>query len=76
MFSSASHAQVVQIRVELATTKKHDLSADDYFRKIKNLADELAAADAPLHNDEVVAYLLASLGLDYDPFCHVHDHQA
>jgi hypothetical protein len=31
MFASASRARVVQIRVELATTKKRDLSMDDYF---------------------------------------------
>jgi hypothetical protein len=68
MFSSTSHARIVQIRVELATTKKRDLSADDYFRKIKNLADEMAAADAALRDDEIVAYLLAGLDIYYDPF--------
>jgi hypothetical protein len=54
--------------VELATTMKCDLSADDYFRKIKSLVDEMAVADAPLRDDEIVAYLLAGLSLDYDPF--------
>jgi hypothetical protein len=68
MFASASRARVVQIQVELTTTKKHDLSADDYFHKIKSLASEMAAADAPLRDDEVVAYLLAGLGADYDSF--------
>jgi hypothetical protein len=68
MFASASRARVVQIRVELATTKKCDLSTDDYFRKIKSLASEMAAIDAPLRDDEVVAYLLASLDVDYDSF--------
>jgi hypothetical protein len=68
MFSSAVRARVVQVRIDLATTKKRDLSAADYFRKIKGFASELAAADAPLRNDEVVAYLLAGLGSDYDPF--------
>jgi hypothetical protein len=58
----------IKICVELATTKKRDLSADDYFYKIKNLADEMATADAALHDDEIVAYLLAGLGIDYDPF--------
>lgn len=56
------------MRVELATTKKGDLSAADYFRKIKALVSELIAADAPLRDDEIIAYLLAGLGLTYDPF--------
>lgn len=68
MFSSSTRARTVQIRVELATTKKHGFSAADYFRKIKNLAIEMAAADAPLRDDEVIAYLLAGLGADYDAF--------
>lgn len=68
MFSSSTRARIVQIRVELATTKKRDLSAAAYFSKIKSLASELTAADAPLRDDEVVAYLLAGLGSDYDPF--------
>jgi hypothetical protein len=54
--------------VELATAKKCDLSAADFFRKITGLASELAAADAPLRDEEVLAYLLAGLPADYDPF--------
>lgn len=61
MFSSAIRARAVQVRVDLATTKKRDLSAADYFRKIKSLAAELAAADAPLRTDEIIAYLLSWL---------------
>lgn len=56
------------MRVDLTTTKKRDLSAADYFHKIKSMASELAAADAPLRDDEVIAYLLAGLGPTYDPF--------
>ena len=68
MFSSATRARAVQVCVDLATTKKRDLSAADYFRKIKSLASELATADAPLRDDEIIAYLLAGLPPDYDPF--------
>jgi hypothetical protein len=58
----------VQIRVELATMKKRDLSAADFFHKITGLATELAAVDAPLRDEEVLAYLLAGLPAEYDPF--------
>jgi hypothetical protein len=68
MFSSATRAQTMQICVDLTTTKKRNLPAATYFIKIKELASKLAAADAPLRDDEVVAYLLAGLGSDYDPF--------
>ncbi|KAK4415341.1 hypothetical protein Salat_2641500 [Sesamum alatum] len=68
MFLSTTRARIVQIRVDLATTKKLDLSAADYFRKIKGLSSEMAAAGNALRDDEVIAYLLAGLGPDYDPF--------
>ena len=68
IFSSSTRARTVQIRVELATSKKRDLSAANYFHKIKGLATELAAAGSALQDDDVIAYLLAGLGPDYDPF--------
>ena len=68
MFSSSTRARTTQIRVELATSKKRDQSAVNYFCKIKELATELAAADSALQDDDVIAYLLAGLGPDYDPF--------
>jgi hypothetical protein len=68
MFGSATRARVVQLRVDLATAKKGDISAGDYFRRIKGFSTELAAANAPLRDDEVNVYLLAGLGPDYDSF--------
>lgn len=55
---SAPRARVVQIRVDLATAKKGDLSAGDYFSRIKGLVSELAAANSPISDDEVIVYLL------------------
>lgn len=68
MFSSVVRARSVQVRIDLATAKKRDLSATDYFRKIKGYAYELAAADSPLRADEIIAYILASLSSEYDSF--------
>jgi hypothetical protein len=54
--------------VELTTLKKHDLSAADFFFKITGLTTELVSADAPLRDEEVIAYLCAGLPATYDPF--------
>jgi hypothetical protein len=40
-----TRARIEQLHVELATVKKGDLSAAYYFRKVKNLASELADVD-------------------------------
>ena len=68
MFLSSTRARTVQIRVELATSKKRDLFAANYFRKIKGLATEPTTVGSALQDNDVISYLLASLGPDYDPF--------
>jgi hypothetical protein len=68
MFSASTRARTIQICVELITTKKLDLSTANYFTKIKNLATEMAAAEAPLSDDEVLSHLLAGLPSYYDSF--------
>jgi hypothetical protein len=58
-FSSVSSSPLPQ---------KRDLSAADCFGKIKNLATEMAATDAPFRDDEILAYMLVGLPIDYDPY--------
>jgi hypothetical protein len=65
-FASSTKARTVQIRVKLMTSKKRDISAADFFHKITGLANKLTAANAPLRDEEVLAYLLASLLVEYE----------
>jgi hypothetical protein len=67
-FSSSTHTRTVQLHVELATAQKNNLSAADYFGKIKNLATEMAMAHGILRDDEILTYLLAGLPAEYDPY--------
>jgi hypothetical protein len=67
-FASSVKACMMQIHVKLVTSKKCDLSAVDFFRKITSLSNELIAVDAPLRDEGVLAYLLAGLPVEYDPF--------
>jgi hypothetical protein len=58
MYASRSHARIMQIRMQLATIQKGDLTAIDYFRKVKQLADTLAAIGKHLEDEEFISYLL------------------
>jgi hypothetical protein len=49
------------------TTKKLQLSVYDYYSKMNQYANELAATGPPHCDDEFVAYLLVSLDKDYNP---------
>jgi len=42
------------------------MTAKDYFLSIKCMADELAFAGQPLKSDEILTYVLAGLGQEYD----------
>ena len=66
MFASRSRARAIQTRAQLVAAKKQGTSAADYFRQTKMLADTLAAIGQPLRDDEIIAYILAGLGNDYD----------
>jgi hypothetical protein len=44
--------------MQLATIQKGDLTAVDYFRKVKRLADTLAAIGKHLEDEEFISYLL------------------
>lgn len=67
-FSSQSRARTIQVRTQLANAKKGNQSANDYFLMIKRLADELAMAGQALCCDDIISYILAGLGHDYDSF--------
>jgi hypothetical protein len=66
MFASTSRARAMQIRMELATIQKKDLSIADYFRKVKRLGDTLAAISKRLDDEELIAYMLQGLGSEYE----------
>jgi hypothetical protein len=67
-FTSESQARVLNLRLQLTTAKKGNLSVFDYFHKIKRIVATLAAAGHPVSDFEFTAYLLGGLGPEYDPF--------
>lgn len=68
LFTSQSHARVIQLRYQLATISKVANSISDYYRKLKHLSDTMCAAGIPLTCTEFISYLLAGLNSDYDAF--------
>jgi uncharacterized membrane protein YgcG len=67
MFGAQNRARKMQIRYQLSNVRKKDLSASAYYHRVKALADSMAAIDAPLKDDEVLGYMLAGLGPEFEP---------
>uniref|UniRef100_A0A803PB16 Reverse transcriptase Ty1/copia-type domain-containing protein n=1 Tax=Cannabis sativa TaxID=3483 RepID=A0A803PB16_CANSA len=51
---------------QLQNTKKGSLSIDEYLLKMKNLVDGLRAAGNPITYDQLILYVLTSLGPEYE----------
>ena len=67
MFGSQNRARVMQLRYQLSNLKKKDMTASEYFNRMKSYADAMAAAGKPLSDEEILGYILAGLGPDYEP---------
>ncbi|RVX15771.1 Retrovirus-related Pol polyprotein from transposon RE1 [Vitis vinifera] len=65
-FSSSSRARIMQLRLELQSTKKGSLSMIDYITKVKRATDSLAAIGEPVSEQDQVMNLLGGLGSDYN----------
>ena len=66
LYGAQSHANVRHIRRQLQSTRKEDLTAASYMHKMKAFADAMAAAGAPISDDELVDYILIGLGSAYN----------
>jgi hypothetical protein len=65
MFSTQGRASVRAYHRKLATTKRNDMSASDYFNLMKGFADAMATVGSPLPDDELIDYILAGLGKEF-----------
>jgi hypothetical protein len=61
MFSSHTRAQMVNTRIALATTRKGSSTMGEYYSKMKNLTEEMAASGSHLGDEEFVACVLTGL---------------
>uniref|UniRef100_A0ACD5XD94 Uncharacterized protein n=1 Tax=Avena sativa TaxID=4498 RepID=A0ACD5XD94_AVESA len=66
MFSSHSRTKINHLRGSLNNTKKLDMSATQFFAKMKSFGSELAAACKPVEEDEMVGYILNGLDASYN----------
>ncbi|XP_071680324.1 uncharacterized protein [Lolium perenne] len=66
MFAAQNEAKVNNLLVALANTKKLQMTTSEFLSKMQGFADDLIAAGDPLTNRQLVSYILAGLGSDYN----------
>jgi hypothetical protein len=69
MFSSQSRVRIVHLRSQLSSSRKGDSTCTAaYYVQMKGFANEMAAIDKRLEDEEVIWYILAGLDVDFNPF--------
>lgn len=66
LFAARSRARINQIRTQMATPRRRDVTGADYYKAMKIMADTLAAIGEPLRPSEIISYVLAGLGQEYE----------
>lgn len=68
IFSSASRAQVTELRQQLQTAQKGSSSYTDYLNHMRHIADELRFAGSLLPDEDLITNMLSGLGPEFNPF--------
>ncbi|KAL5539798.1 hypothetical protein UlMin_044292 [Ulmus minor] len=59
-------ARIMQLRLQLQTTRKNSMSMMEYTMKLKSFSDSLAAIGEPVSEQDQIMNLLGALGADYN----------
>ncbi|KAH7538420.1 hypothetical protein FEM48_Zijuj03G0197600 [Ziziphus jujuba var. spinosa] len=65
-YVSYSISQILSRRSQLQSTKKGDMSINDFWLKMKTIADNLEAAGEVVHETDFAFYILGGFGLEFD----------
>ncbi|KAL5548887.1 hypothetical protein UlMin_004118 [Ulmus minor] len=58
--------RIMQLRLQLQTTRKNSMSMMEYTMKLKSFSDSLAAIGEPVSEQDQIMNLLGGLGADYN----------
>jgi len=65
MYNTNTQACKIQFKQELHNLQKKKININDYFTKVKNLADAFASIGTLVDDDDLMAVTLNGLGKDY-----------
>ena len=66
MTASQSRGRIINTHMALATAQKGSSTIDDYFNKMKSLANDMVAVGKCLEDEEIISYVLAGLDMDFN----------
>ncbi|KAJ0889444.1 putative RNA-directed DNA polymerase [Helianthus annuus] len=64
-YASRSRSRIISLKSRLAKNPKGNRSISDYLHEMKSLFDELAIAQSPMSEEDLVVHIMNQLGDDY-----------
>ncbi|GKC84653.1 putative RNA-directed DNA polymerase, partial [Tanacetum coccineum] len=64
-YARVSRSRIISLRSKLATNSKGTKPVAEYLNEMKAIADELALAQKPIDDDDLIVHILTNLGDDY-----------
>jgi hypothetical protein len=68
LFASQTQSRLMQVHYHLSTLKKGSSNISDYYQKFQGLTYILATMNQTYIDFEMISFILARLGYEYDPF--------
>ena len=65
-FASQNQQRIVELRTELVTTKRSDLSISDFLDKIHSIADNLSLSGSHISDEDLVSIIMSNVGPLYE----------
>ncbi|KAK0573740.1 hypothetical protein LWI29_012800 [Acer saccharum] len=65
-FASQNQQRVIELRSELVTTRRGDLSISDFLDKVHAIADNLSLSGSPISDQDLVAIIMSNVGPLYE----------
>ncbi|KAJ0568084.1 putative RNA-directed DNA polymerase [Helianthus annuus] len=64
-YASRSRSRIISLKSRLAKNRRGNRSISDYLYEMKSLFDELAIAQSPMSEEDLVVHIMNQLGDDY-----------
>ncbi|XP_019167701.1 PREDICTED: uncharacterized protein LOC109163413 [Ipomoea nil] len=65
--AASSRSRIVSLKAKLAKNPKGNRSVEAYMREMRTIADDLALAQSPVHEEDLVVHVFTQLGDEYNP---------
>lgn len=72
-FSSTNQSQIMNLRLQLQTLRRDNLSVSEYILRAKTIYDHLAASSELVNNRDLMMYIVQCMGPRYASFTTLFD---